>query len=75
MGIEEIILEQARQEGMEKGMEKGMEMGMEMGKLEALELAIRSLIIKMGLSNEQVAATLEVPLRMVLAVRSKMTNP
>ena len=68
MGIEEIILEQARQEGIEKGMEKGMEKG----KLEALEMAIRSLIIKMGLGNEQVAATLEVPLSLVLEVRQKM---
>ena len=49
MGIEEMLLEQAQKKGLEKGIAKGKA---EVGK---------NLIIKMGLSDIQIAEIAEVP--------------
>ena len=76
MGIIETIKKIEREEGieigmkkgMEKGIEKGMEKGIEKGKQEVIE----NLIIKMGLSDKQVADIAEMPVSFVKKIRAAL---
>jgi len=60
MGIEELLLDQAKKEGIEKGMEKGVEKGVEKNKREtALKMRNSGLDIKLivnitGLSADEI---------------------
>ena len=64
MGIEELLLESAEKKGIEKGMEKGEEKkGYDV---------VKNLIIKMGLSNVQIADIAEVPVSFVEKVREEL---
>ena len=64
MGIEELLLERAEKKGIEKGIEKGEEKkGYEV---------VKNLIIKMGLSNVQIADIAEVPVSFVEKVREEL---
>lgn len=60
MGIEELLLETARQEGIEKGIEK------------TKRLTVRNLIDKLGLSDEQAAEIAEVTPAFVKKVRASL---
>ena len=66
MGIIETIKKIEREEGFEKGMERGMEKGIEKGKQEVIE----NLIIKLGLSDRQVADIAEMPVSFVKKIRA-----
>ena len=59
MGIEEMLLDQAQKEGLEEGIVKG--------KVEV----VRNLIMKMGLSDVQIAEIAEVPTDVVKKIREK----
>ena len=63
MGIEEMLLDQAQKEGLEKGIVKGIAKG----KSEV----VRNLIMKMGLSDVQIAEIAEVPTDIVKKIREK----
>jgi len=76
MGIIETIKKIEREEGIEigmkkgieKGIEKGMERGIEKGKQEVIE----NLIIKLGLSDKQVADVTEMPVSFVKKIRAAL---
>ncbi|PVD54247.1 hypothetical protein DC498_02380 [Terrimonas sp.] len=72
MGIIETIKKIEREEvfekGIEKGMEKGIEKGIEKGKREVIE----NLIIKLGLSDKQVADVTEMPVSFVKKIRAAL---
>ena len=68
MGIEEMILERARKEGLEKGLEKGIQKGKAEGKAEV----VSNLIIKMGMTDAQAADIAEVSVDFVKKVRKKL---
>ncbi len=56
MGINELIENAIREEGIEKGIEKGIERGIEKGKQEGIGIAIRvAQLLKRGFSIEQIA--------------------
>jgi hypothetical protein len=59
MGIEEMLLEQAQKKGLEKGIAKGK------------AGVVKNLIIKMGLSDIQIAEIAEVPTDIVKKIREK----
>ena len=61
----EMGMEKGREKGIEEGMEKGIEKGIEKGKREVIE----NLIIKLGLSDKQVADIAEMPVSFVKKVR------
>ncbi|MFT3945870.1 MAG: hypothetical protein QM763_02755 [Agriterribacter sp.] len=70
-GMEEGIekgIEKGMEKGIEKGMEKGIEKGIEKGKQEVIE----NLIIKLGLSDKQVADVTEVPVSFVKKIRASL---
>ena len=64
MGIEEMVLERARKEGLEKGLEKGMEKG----KTEV----VKNLILKMAMTDAQAADIAGVSVDFVKKVRKKL---
>lgn len=64
MGIIETIKKIEREEGIEIGMERGIEKG----KREVIE----NLIIKMGLSDKQVADVTEMPVSFVKKIRAAL---
>lgn len=64
MGIRELILEKAREEGLEKGIKEGMKEGIERGKLEGKYEIARELK-KEGLSAEFIARTTGLSLKVV----------
>ena len=64
----EIGMKKGMEEGIEKGMEKGMEKGIEKGKREVIE----NLIIKLGLSDKQVADIAEMPVSFVKKIRAAL---
>ena len=64
----EIGMKKGMEEGIEKGMEKGMEKGIEKGKREVIE----NLIIKLGLSDKQVADIAEMPVSFVKKIRASL---
>ena len=66
-GMEKGI-EKGMEKGIEKGIEKGMEKGIEKGKQEVIE----NLIIKMGLSDKQVADIAEMPVSFVKKIRAAL---
>jgi predicted transposase YdaD len=68
MGIIETIKKIEREEGIEIGREKGIEEGIEKGKQEVIE----NLIIKLGLSDKQVADIAEMPVSFVKKVRTSL---
>jgi predicted transposase YdaD len=68
MGIIETIKKIERDEGIEIGREKGIEEGIEKGKQEVIE----NLIIKLGLSDKQVADIAEMPVSFVKKVRASL---
>jgi predicted transposase YdaD len=68
MGIIETIKKIERDEGIEIGREKGIEEGIEKGKQEVIE----NLIIKLGLSDKQVADIAEMPVSFVKKVRTSL---
>ena len=76
MGIIETIKKIEREEGFEKGLvkgrekgiEEGMEKGIEKGKWEVIE----NLIIKLGLSDKQVADIAEMPVSFVKKIRASL---
>lgn len=55
MGIEEMILERARKEGLEMGLEKGLEKGIQKGKAGGKAEVVSNLILKMGMTDAQTA--------------------
>jgi flagellar biosynthesis/type III secretory pathway protein FliH len=68
MGIEEMVLERAKKEGLEDGMEKGIEKGIQKGKAEV----VSNLIIKMGMTDAQAADIAGVSVDFVKKVRKKL---
>ncbi|HRP57343.1 hypothetical protein [Agriterribacter sp.] len=68
MGIIETIKKIEREEVFEKGIEKGMEKGIEKGKREVIE----NLIIKLGLSDKQVADVAEMPVSFVKKIHAAL---
>jgi hypothetical protein len=72
MGIIEAIKKIEREEvfekGIEKGIEKCIEKGIEKGKREVIE----NLIIKLGLSDKQVADVTEMPVSFVKKIRAAL---
>jgi predicted transposase/invertase (TIGR01784 family) len=66
MGIEEMLLDQAQKKGLEKGIAKG--------KAETNAEIVKKLIIKMGLSDAQIADILGVPITFVQKRRSELKN-
>jgi len=73
MTLREMIIEDARQEGIkegiEKGMEKGMEKGRELGLLESLKV---QKMIKEGKSPDEIAKTLEVKKSTILKIKKML---
>lgn len=65
MGIEELVLDRAKKEGIKEGIEKGIEKGREEGKAEI----VKNLILKLGLSDEQAADISEMPILFVQNIR------
>lgn len=78
-GLEEG-LEKGLEQGIEKGIEKGLEQGIERGREQGLEkglekgktIAVRNLILKMGMSDDQAADIAEVSVDFVKKVRRKL---
>ena len=65
-------LEKGREEGMAKGMEKGLAKGLEKGREEGMEkekLSTARRLLSMGLSEEQVSTTTELPLEEIQKLR------
>lgn len=75
MGVEEILLEQAKDQGvkigMEKGLEKGEEKGKEEGRLEQLYLTVKKLILK-GKSKEYICDLLDMDEAFVEKIRKEL---
>ena len=78
MGIIETIKKIEREEGFEIGMEKGMEKGIEKGIAKGIEKGkrevIENLIIKLGLSDKQVADVTEMSVSFVRKIRASLKN-
>ncbi|TAN14818.1 MAG: hypothetical protein EPN37_11240 [Chitinophagaceae bacterium] len=76
MGIEEMVLERAKREGLEKGILKGrkegLEEGLEKGKLEGKIEEVKNLLIKMAMTDTQAADIAGVPVDFVKKVRKKL---
>jgi predicted transposase YdaD len=76
MGIEEMVLERAKREGLEEGLErgrlKGREEGLEKGKLEGKIEEVKNLLIKMAMTDAQAADIAGVPVDFVKKVRKKL---
>lgn len=66
MGIEELLLERAKNQGLEEGIEKGFEKGEQ----EKSHAVVENLILKLGFSDEQAASIAEVSLDFIKKVRS-----
>lgn len=64
MGIEELILDMARKEGIEKGIRKGI--------TDTKAEVVTNLIIKLGLSDEQAADVAMVTPEYVAEIRNKL---
>ena len=75
MGIEELLLERAKNQGLEEGLEKGLEQGMEKGFEKGEENkshAVVANLISHGFSDEHAASIAEVSLDFVNKVRSEL---
>lgn len=64
MGIEELLLEKARHDGLKKGEKKGIRQGKEQ--------TIRNVIIKHGWKDEQIASVTEVSVDFVKKIRTSL---
>jgi len=64
MGIEELLLEKARHDGLQKGLQKG--------RIEKDKQTVRNLILKLDLSDEQIADVAEVSTDFVKKVRASL---
>ena len=72
MGIIETIKQIEREEGIEIGMARGIERGMEKGIEKGKQDIIENLIIKLGLSDKQVADIAEMPVSAVKKIRASL---
>jgi len=77
MGVEEILLEQAKDQGVKigwkEGVKKGKKEGKEEGRLEQLYLTVKKLILK-GKSNEYICNLLDVDEAFVEIIRKELTG-
>nr|WP_293840530.1 hypothetical protein [uncultured Arsenicibacter sp.] len=64
MGIQEMIIDRARKEGLQKGIEQGLET--------AKTSIVKNLILAMTVSDSQIAAIAEVPVAFVKEIRQKL---
>ena len=72
MGIEEMILERVKKEGLEKGRLKGLEEGLEKGILKGKAEVVSNLLLKMAMTDAQAADIAGVPVDFVKKVRRKL---
>ncbi|TAN14776.1 MAG: hypothetical protein EPN37_11280 [Chitinophagaceae bacterium] len=72
MGIEEMVLERAKKEGLEKGRLKGLEEGLEKGILKGKAEVVSNLLLKMAMTDAQAADIAGVPVEFVKKVRRKL---
>ena len=63
MGIEELLLEKARHDGLQKGLQKGFQKDKQI---------VRNLIIKHGWTDEQITEVAEVSVDFVKKVRASL---
>ncbi|OIN57020.1 hypothetical protein [Arsenicibacter rosenii] len=64
MGIQEMIIDRARKEGLQKGIEQGLET--------AKTSIVKNLILTMTVSDSQIAAIAEVPVAFVKNIRQEL---
>ena len=69
MTLREMIIEDARQEGMKEGMEKGLEEGKELGLLESLTV---QKMLKEGKSADEIAKTLRIKKSTILKMKKML---
>ncbi|MEZ4960562.1 MAG: hypothetical protein R2830_12150 [Saprospiraceae bacterium] len=69
MTLREIIIENARQEGLEKGIEKGIEKGRQEGALLAVPVQF---LLQKGMEPSEVATKLKVELEFVLKIKETL---
>jgi len=73
MGVEEILLQQAKDQGIKIGVEKGVTKGMKKGRREQLYLIAKKLILN-GESNKYICDLLDVDEEFIEKIRRDLTG-
>ena len=74
MGIEQLLLTLAKQEGQQEGRQEGRQEGIEQGRLEKDTLVVRNLLASTSFSDTDIARLVGVEVAFVAQLRTEMTK-